>query len=139
MDLQQSNHVAMSLSALQSTQPGSVTNIRLMKERLALNNFWAENERNVGRTEKEKGELRHAGCAQFTEIEHQLKSGYQVLKALEDLVEEGKEDCDNLFVDNNLYSSMHKEGVIEQIKGAVNPPYSFEPETWRIEYEGVCK
>ena len=78
------------------------------------------------------------GREAFTRIQNILEEGFKFLNKASTEDNMSDEDCDDLLVGNQLYSHMRDEDMIEQIENATNPPYSFEPDMWRGEYEREC-
>ena len=110
---------------------------RLEKEREALSDLKRNAETALWTAEADpnnRGEGREA----FTRVDNILEEGFKFLDKATAEDDMSDEDCDDLLVGDQLYSHMRDEDMIEQIKNAKTPPYSFEPDMWRGEYEREC-
>ena len=110
---------------------------RLQKERQALSDIEREAEKALWKGEADPNN-RGDGREAFTRVQNILDEGFKFLNKASAEDDMSDEDCDDLLVGDQLYSHMRDEDMIEQIEKAKNPPYSFEPDMWRGEYEKEC-
>ena len=110
---------------------------RLQKERQALSDIEREAEKALWKGEADPNN-RGDGRDAFTRVQNILDEGFKFLNKASAEDDMSDEDCDDLLVGDQLYSHMRDEDMIEQIEKAKSPPYSFEPDMWRGEYEREC-